>query len=300
MTPGCRPPAPRVGNVHPSAADSTAPRLSNTRSAGELPRSRSIAAQDFLRYSSTILVSRAGVRGAVGSDHVKRASAHVGRVGGLAVALGIGAAVVTGGAATAWAVPDGSRDSAVSADASSPADPTSSSRADSTPTAERSRWNRRATPAVLGARDSGLPERKSDPAPQAKAVPSAVAAPNPVAAPHALRAASRLQTDRVQLSAVAPAAVTVAVPAAAGGPLADQRMAAPIAVAPTAAAPIMVAAPPTAAVNFDPISLLGSGSGSPVQSPVSWAVLAVARRQLDESETVVPHAVTVSTALPTA
>lgn len=231
---------------------------------------------------------------------MKRASAHVGRVGGLAVALGIGSAVVTGGAATAWAVPDVSQDSVVSADASSPADPTSSSRADSTPTAERSRWNRRVTPAVPGARDSGLPERKSDPAPQAKAVPSAVAAPNPVAAPHALRAASRLQADRVQLSAVVPAAVTVAVPAAAGGPLADQRMAAPIAVAPTAAAPIMVAAPPTAAVNFDPISLLGSGSGLPVQTPMSWAGLAVTRRQLGESKTFVPPAVTVSTALPTA
>ena len=54
-----------------------------------------------------------------------RASAHVGRVGGLAVALGIGAAVVAGGAGSAWAAPADVTDSHTTADSAAPADPAS-------------------------------------------------------------------------------------------------------------------------------------------------------------------------------
>ena len=51
-----------------------------------------------------------------------RASAHVGRVGGLAVALGIGAAVVAGGAGSAWATPADTSDSRAGADSAAQSD----------------------------------------------------------------------------------------------------------------------------------------------------------------------------------
>jgi VCBS repeat-containing protein len=110
------------------------------------------------------------------------------------------------------------------------------------------------------------------------------------------------QSARVRL----PGALTIpaestpsAAQAATSIPVAPQAVAAPV----TPAAPAMVQAPATAAVASVPAPLLGSGTGVPAESPISWIVLATARRQFGASKTPVAPAVTVSTgqlALPTA
>jgi VCBS repeat-containing protein len=57
----------------------------------------------------------------------------------------------------------------------------------------------------------------------------------------------------------------------------------------------MVQAPASAAVASVPSPLLGSGTGVPAESPISWIVLATARRQFGASKTLVAPAVSVST-----
>jgi len=106
--------------------------------------------------------------------------------------------------------------------------------------------------------------------------------------------AAAQQSARVRL----PGAFTIpaestpsAAQAATSIPVASQAVAAPV----TPAAPAMVQAPATAAVASVPSTLLGSGSGVPAESPISWIVLATARRQLGASKTLVAPAVTVST-----
>jgi len=74
-------------------------------------------------------------------------------------------------------------------------------------------------------------------------------------------------------------------------PVIAQAVTAPVA----SAAPAMVQAPATAAVASVPSPLLGSGTGIPAESPMSWMVLATARRQPGASKTLVAQAVTVST-----
>jgi VCBS repeat-containing protein len=74
-------------------------------------------------------------------------------------------------------------------------------------------------------------------------------------------------------------------------PVVAQAVAAPV----MPAAPAMVQAPATAAVSSLPSPLLGSGTGIPTQSPISWAVLATARRQFGAPKTLAASAVTVST-----
>jgi len=66
----------------------------------------------------------------------------------------------------------------------------------------------------------------------------------------------------------------------------------------TPAAPAMVQAPAAAAVASVPSPLLGSGTGTPTESPISWAVLATARRQLGASKTLVAPVFSISTGQP--
>ena len=215
-----------------------------------------------------------------------RASAHVGRVGGLAVALGIGAALVAGGAGSAWAAPADTTDSQTAAD--------SVAHADASPASPRTRGSRavdRAAPvAPTGTgRDSGPSGQQSHSKPGLNVGAVAAARSMP-----ALGIASIQQSARVHL----PAAITAraestppVAPPATSIPVPVQAVTAPL----TPAAPIMVQAPATAAVAAVPTPLLGSGSGFPTESPVSWIVLATARRQFGASKTIVAPAVTVST-----
>ncbi len=75
----------------------------------------------------------------------------------------------------------------------------------------------------------------------------------------------------------------------------------PLTVAsPVAAQPVMLAAPPKPAAASGRVEslwapLLGNGPASPVQSPVSWVMLAAARRELDAPKAVTAPAATVST-----
>jgi len=66
-------------------------------------------------------------------------------------------------------------------------------------------------------------------------------------------------------------------------------IAAPVSTAPAAMVPM------PAAVASVPSPLLGSGTGAPMESPVSWMVLAAARREFGVSKTAVAPAVSVST-----
>ena len=213
-----------------------------------------------------------------------RASAHVGRVGGLAVALGIGAAVVAGGAGSAWAAPADVTDSHATADSAAPADPAS----------PRPRGSR-----AVGRVGTGLPTaagRNSEPIAQQSHVsphlnvgPAAAARSVP-----AWAATSPQRVARVRLPgaiAIPAESIPSSVLPAMSMPVVAQAVAAPV----TPAAPVMVHAPASAAVSSLPSPLLGSGTGAPAESPASWAVLAVARRQLGASKTSVAPAVTVST-----
>lgn len=132
----------------------------------------------------------------------------------------------------------------------------------------------------------------SIPAPSASAP---VSLPQPVA------------VDRVGVEAVAPAATAEPVPAAAANlPGRQDFSAAPAtALAPVltpTSAPAMVAAPapqPAAAagvVESVLSPLPGNGTGAPTQSPMSWVMLAAARRELEANQTAPAPAATVSRA----
>ena len=230
---------------------------------------------------------------------MKRASAHVGRVGGLAVALGIGAAIVSGGAGHAWATPAEPSDAGT--EAASPA------RADSAGPTTRTRWSRPA--AETGARrgEPGSTPRTTAPArpdltPPRNTPPSAaaVAIPDRVTALPSVSSTPRTARVQAVIRAVTPAVQPVAAVAAEQQiPVASQSVA-PVLAAPTVAAPVMVQAPATAIVDSAPSPLFGSGPSAPMESPVSWMVAAVARRQSGESRAVAPAAVIATTALPVA
>jgi len=230
---------------------------------------------------------------------VKRASAHVGRVGGLAVALGIGAAIVSGGAGHAGANPAEPSDTGT--EAASPA------RADSAGPTTRTRWSRPA--AETGARrgDSASTPRTTAPArpdltPAGKTSSSAasVAIPDRVTALPSVSATPRVPRVQAVTRAVTAAVQPIAAVATEQySPVASQSVA-PVLVAPAVAAPVMVRAPATAKVDSVLTPLFGSGPGAPMESPVSWMVAAVARRQSGEPRAVAPAAFIATTALPVA
>ena len=230
---------------------------------------------------------------------MKRASAHVGRVGGLAVALGIGAAIVSGGAGSAWATPAEPSDAGT--EAASP------SRADSAGPTTRTRWSRPA--AETGARrgEPGSTPRTTAPArpdltPAGKTSSSAasVAIPDRVTALPSVSSTPRVPRVQAVTRAVTAAVQPIAAVATEQhSPVASQSVA-PVLVAPTVAAPVMVHAPATANVDSVLSPLFGSGPSAPMESPVSWMVAAVARRQSGEPRAVAPAAFIATTALPVA
>ncbi len=202
-----------------------------------------------------------------------RASAFVGRVGGLAVALGIGAAAF-GAAAPAWA--DSTADTAGT---------TTTSDAASTPTAATPAGTQAAAPRSRSARTAGA-RRPGEANPSAAsatrknaapALPAGVAAPAPAipshpADPTPARSAAAVETDTNPVAAQSDTAeastsdITDAV---------DNAPDAPVMTPPSAVAPVSGAADAVLG------TLLGTNPGAPVEAPLSWVVLAVSRRPSD-------------------
>ncbi|HPX36921.1 MAG TPA: Ig-like domain-containing protein [Mycobacterium sp.] len=205
-----------------------------------------------------------------------RASAFVGRVGGLAVALGIGAAAF-GAAAPAWAAPD----------AAGSSDSDTAAQTDSVAAASRSRAGR--SPGQRhDTRAASLAQKNSGPA-----VAESVSAPHPpIGSQSANRAVPRVaatvasESNFVEVQPVSPVADAAATVAAAKiGPVA-------------ATPPAAVSAPVSGTVGSVPTSLLGTNPGAPVGEPLSWVVLAVARRESGQSQAVVAPAAVTSTEEP--
>jgi VCBS repeat-containing protein len=256
------------------------------------------------------------------------ASAFVGRVGGLAVALGVG--MVIGGVGTAWASPADSSDSTASAEGAE-----SATESASTPSKSRRSPARGGAPRSKEAAEVPAPlplpaattPRRSDreviESPQGPATPQGknsglnddarVGVPAPSASNLQRASGERVElprdtgADTLPESAPAverPASVGALIysgdlrsPAAASVPTV---VSVPLVVAsPVAAQPVMLAAPPKPAASGRVESvwapLLGNGPASPVQSPVSWVMLAAARRELDAPKAATAPAATVST-----
>ena len=195
-----------------------------------------------------------------------QASAFVGRVGGLAVALGIGAAAFAG-AAPAWAAPADSTTS--TADAGTPST--------STPSAgPRSRSGRAPVPAARRAAAAPSVAVKNSTAPAASPAP-------PIVKPAALRNAG---VDDVTVR-VGPKPSAAQIVATSPGTTSDEIDSV------ADEAPDMVPAPQDADADTAPASgvaesvpspLLGTSPGGPVESALSWAVLAVTRRDQTQGQ----------------
>lgn len=131
-------------------------------------------------------------------------AASVGRIGGLAVALGIGAAVATGLAASAWAAPDGPADDRSARAATSTAAPGQARTAAVRPAATRAvsagptRRPAGQTPNPAATNGASAPRPAAALAPRASAVP-VVAAPADAVAPTPARATVAQRSAR-QLS----------------------------------------------------------------------------------------------------
>ncbi len=212
----------------------------------------------------------------------------IGRVGALAAALGIGSAL--GATAVAAAQPDQSAETSPAAELGAPA---------TTRAAADGRRGRResgdvpATQPRTRTAPADTPERASLAQPRSHSAPplaAAVAAPAPSSTiPEPASPAAAAVTPLSTAPAAARAAVVAVPPKAAarvgvGARAPQSAKAAAAAPGPTAAAaqaPTAAAAPVPAATSslIDALSpLLGSGGGSPVESPMAWAALAVARR----------------------
>jgi hypothetical protein len=248
---------------------------------------------------------------------LQNAAGHVGRVGGLAVALGIGAAMVTG---TGTALADTSRSDSGSRGQSSAQ---TSSAPDATSTNRRANSGpQRSTPRSR-AGSSALPQ----PAAAQRTVKSpnnALPVKSPAATTDAATAVSRPAAQ--QVSPVAPAAVVRVRPTAVN-PAPASTSAAPIAVTTTAvvlpaaapadsadvptalpAKPAALAAPRLGARLLSAVGLgsVTGGTGAPADSPALWALLGWARRdagrtgvRLAAAQTTLPAATNALVTTPT-
>ena len=195
------------------------------------------------------------------------ASRFVGRVGGLAVALGVGAAVF-GAPGTAWA--DGSTRG------SAPGDATTAS-GDATPAAGSVRGHKTAsaTSGAVRTRKQGTAPAGLTPSVRVPSVPAA-SDPDTRAAATDVDSVDAADNPAPVASAVAPvAAVKTSRRAVAADPVV-------VATEPVAVAePAQAGAVSNVLAGFDNGLADGAGSGPlvPLDSPISWALLAVARRQ---------------------
>jgi len=211
-----------------------------------------------------------------------RASTFVGRVGGLAIALGVAAGVTNGVVGVAAAAP--------SDDASSTADqaPAAPKRAAGQPSRVGSRARGGAAdPSVEPARRS---RRHDVPQPAAAVKPAPpVKAPEPADPPDRVKPSG---PDIAQPSVVTPpAAASVPAPMAAPMPLAAATDSAPVL---QAAAPDVMAARAFGSVQAVPAPVSTSGPGSPAEATMGWTVLAAVRR-LGRPDVVAAPAAAVST-----
>ena len=228
------------------------------------------------------------------------AAAPIGRIGALAIALGVGAAVATGsGIARADAPDSGQPDSgATTSGAPTEQDPVSeqaTSGGDATTPA------RRAARATTGRKAAGpaapaATNRQGATAPEAtgpspadrlplsfrigeSASPTVAAADASSSAPQRLPASTRP-------SAAIPATVAVTVPASRPAPEAASAPALPPAVTTVAEAPQAFATPQNLAVGglaarlLAAVGLTSTAPGAPLDSPALWALLAWTRRDL--------------------
>ena len=233
-----------------------------------------------------------------------RASSYVGRVGGLAIVLGIGAGTAILGAGAAGASPEQS--AASSAEGAGVAAGPSSARSGTSRPTGRSRTQRAAAapePITAGQRagasERGLsgPRRGRDavgvPAPAAAGGRDAAAAPEVRAAevPSAAQTVTPVQlTERPAVSTASTpvaAAQTLALPIAVAEPA--EASAAESAAAPLPGAPVLQAQPADsgAVVESVLVPLSGSGPRVPGGSAVSWVMAAAARRELSGSRAAV-------------
>ncbi len=210
-----------------------------------------------------------------------RASA--GRLGGLAIALGVGTAALT--APSAFAAPaDSPREPAAESASSAPVG--SASAAPATPrSAARPQRSRSANPAAAqdrshrSARTRAEAGRVSSPASAATAVagvaPQSLPGADLPGTPARLTAPAALAAAPEPSGAAVATAVITSVPDTS---TAEGRPGSP---------PVLTPQPAAAVALVDSVlsPLAGSGPGSPVQSPVSWMVLGVARRQLGRART---------------
>lgn len=208
----------------------------------------------------------------------------VGRVGGLAVALGVGA-VAFNGAALAYADSESSdRATAGSRSSSATADQRSSA-----VSAPRQRGPRTSAPATTRDRSDSVP-----------AAGAATRVRTPVRVPAAADRDSSAPTLSIPTPASVPVAdspevaapLSISVPTPAPAPTAPVQFSVPTPPAPPAAA---LADPAPATDGLGTVALTdllgGGGPNAPVDSPLSWAALAVARRgAVEAASTVAPPA----------
>ena len=215
----------------------------------------------------------------------------IGRVGALAVALGLG--LMAPG--IAHASPE---DSAQTSAPDTPADAPAS--ASDSPAPTQSVAPRTARPAALSPRAS-IAERRARRNSAATAAAAHAALKIPALTQGRAFAAQTAQTPAVAFPRPEPAAVKTDTPAAAAARTAASVVAQAVSNTPAAVAapqaPAMTAPRAAAATAVQSVfsPLLQTGSGGVVDSPVSWAVFAAARREIGPPTAMVPAAATVST-----
>lgn len=261
------------------------------------------------------MVAMNGTRGrhrlAVGTPTVPRPASYVGRVGALAVVLGIGGAIAGMPAAVA--------DTADTADTveSAQGEQSASAAADSAP-APASRAAVRGSDAVRGQTPGGAVEDTADEATEIPDEISADATDETVDAtdetaddsePHAPRGAAgrdpvvvpespALPADSAPADIASPATIVVENPADSAPPVHA------FVPAPAAAVPVIAAVPqmrpafaPAAASVAGPLDWLGgpTGSGAPFAAPLAWVLAAASRRELSAPAPEVAPAAQVTT-----
>lgn len=235
-----------------------------------------------------------------------RASASVGRIGGLAMSLGIGAAVLLGSPVPAWAAP---QDGARSPDSGmrSPDSDTSATQPAKDPSSSAGSRGREAR---HDAHNSPEPEpavRGIEPGDSEVTVtPPAAAKLEPISKPSlAAPLGVAIETPDLNMSVDIPDVHSPTGPVAAAivlSPIAVAGITNPTPIAAitpvTAAAPVMAATPAVASTSLKPVwsPLFDTSPGGPVESPVSWVVLAAARRQ---TGTTTPLAAPAASTVPT-
>lgn len=207
----------------------------------------------------------------------------VGRVGGLAVALGVGAAALQA-AGVAWADSSPAGQSAASSTSSSESASTAGRHASTGPSSSATggRGSRPATaPGARAGRSSAGPAAAKN-----AANPAAVKVPAVVVTPSTAAPVRNVDTDSAPQAAAqsavadqAPAGVAPAAIAAGNSVASTVITATAVAVAPEVAVP---AAPVTAFLSNAGAALADSSAGDntdgPINTPVEWSALAVARR----------------------